>query len=165
MLAAVVMLAGLALALTALLIAAARLVHDDDGGAVTQIEKLLPRIQCAQCGYPGCRPYAAAIVAGAADINRCPPGGVETIQRLADLLGRDAPPLDASRGHASLARVALIDEQECVGCNLCARACPVDAIVGVPQMMHTVILAHCTGCELCLSHCPVDCIAMVARSG
>jgi electron transport complex protein RnfB len=165
MLAAVVMLAGLALALTALLLAAARLVPDDDGGAVTQVERLLPRIQCAQCGYPGCRPYAAAIVAGEADINRCPPGGLETIRRIAELLGRDAPPLDTSRGQASLQRIALIDEQDCVGCNLCARACPVDAIVGVPQMMHTVLSTHCTGCELCLAPCPVDCISMVARSG
>jgi electron transport complex protein RnfB len=163
MVSAVVILAGLALALTTLLIAAARLLPDDDGGAVADVEKLLPRIQCAQCGFPGCRAYAAAVVEGTAEINRCPPGGAETVERLAALLGRDPPPLDSSRGTASMARVALIDEDECIGCNLCARACPVDAIVGVPQTMHTVLAAHCTGCELCLAPCPVDCIAMVNR--
>jgi electron transport complex protein RnfB len=165
MLPAVVILAGLAVTLTALLIAAARLLPDRDDRAVDDVEKVLPRIQCAQCGYPGCRAYAAAIVNGTADINRCPPGGGDTIERLAALLGRDALPLDSSRGSASMTRVALIDEPECIGCNLCARACPVDAIVGVPQAMHTVIAAHCTGCELCLAPCPVDCIAMVARRG
>jgi electron transport complex protein RnfB len=165
MVSAVVILAGLALALTTLLIAAARLLPDDDGGAVADVEKLLPRIQCAQCGYPGCRAYAAAVVGGTAEINRCPPGGTETIERLAALLGRDPPPLDSSRGTASMTHVALIDEAECIGCNLCARVCPVDAIVGVPQTMHTVLAAHCTGCELCLAPCPVDCISMVARRG
>jgi Na+-translocating ferredoxin:NAD+ oxidoreductase subunit B len=166
MFSAVLILAGLALALTTLLIAAARLLPSgDDDGAVGDVEKLLPRIQCAQCGYPGCRPYAAAIVSGAADINRCPPGGADTIARLATLLGRDPVPLDPTCGAASIARVALIDEAECIGCNLCARACPVDAIVGIPQAMHTVLAAHCTGCELCLAPCPVDCIAMVTRRG
>ena len=57
--------------------------------------------------------------------------------------------------------VALIDEERCIGCTRCIRACPVDAIVGADQLMHTVIVAYCTGCELCLPPCPVDCIAMV----
>jgi electron transport complex protein RnfB len=58
--------------------------------------------------------------------------------------------------------VALIDEQACIGCALCIPACPVDAIVGAPRLMHTVIAAECTGCGLCLPPCPVDCIRMVA---
>jgi Na+-translocating ferredoxin:NAD+ oxidoreductase subunit B len=165
MLSAVVILAGLALALTTLLIAAARLVPSGDDGAVEAVERVLPRIQCAQCGYPGCRAYAAALVHDGAEINRCPPGGAHTIAKLAELLGRDELALDASRGSASLQRVARIDEAECIGCNLCARACPVDAIVGIPQAMHAVIASHCTGCELCLAPCPVDCIRMVARRG
>jgi Na+-translocating ferredoxin:NAD+ oxidoreductase subunit B len=165
MLSAVVILAGLALALTTLLIAAARLLPSGDERAIDDVEKLLPRIQCAQCGYPGCRPYAAAIVDGTAEINRCPPGGAETVKRLAALLGRDSLPLDSSCGRASMTLVARIDETECIGCNLCVRACPVDAIIGVPQALHTVLATHCTGCELCVSPCPVDCIALVPRHG
>lgn len=163
MLAGIIMLAGLALSLAAILVYTARLLPGGEDRAVDRIERLLPRIQCAQCGYPGCRPYARAIAEGQADINLCPPGGEDTIARLAELLGREAPPLDTSLGQASMNRTARIDEQDCIGCNLCARACPVDAIVGVPQAMHTVLAAHCTGCELCLPPCPVDCIELVPR--
>ena len=163
MLTGILILVGLALSLSALLSVTARWLATEDRSVAHEIEQLLPRIQCGQCGFPGCRPYAEAIAAGDADINRCPPGGAHTIRRLADLLGREALPMDESLGQASMARVARIDEAACIGCNLCARACPVDAVVGVPQTMHTVIKAHCTGCELCLPPCPVDCIAMVSR--
>lgn len=161
----VLVLAGLALGLAATLVLASRWLAGGGDDAVERVERLLPRIQCAQCGYPGCRPYAEAIAAGQADINRCPPGGDRTIRELAALLGRDPVPLDASLGEASMDRVAQIDEPICIGCNLCARACPVDAIVGIPHAMHTVIERHCTGCELCLPPCPVDCIRLVPRQG
>jgi H+/Na+-translocating ferredoxin:NAD+ oxidoreductase subunit B len=160
---AVAVLLGLTGGLSLVLVVVARLTQRSDAGLVELIESQLPRIQCGQCGYPGCRPYAAAIATGAAPINRCPPGGAATITSLAELLGEVPAPLDVSLGTASIENIAVIDEEACIGCNLCARACPVDAIVGVAHTMHTVIAAHCTGCELCLSPCPVDCIALVSR--
>jgi len=125
---------------------------------VDRVNELLPQTQCAQCGYPGCRPYAAAVVDGTAAINLCPPGGQETVQRLAGLLGRDVLPL--AQPVALERAVAVIDESRCIGCTHCRNACPVDAIVGANQLMHTVIAAECTGCELCIAPCPVDCISM-----
>ena len=137
---------------------AARKLPSNSSGLVEQVNELLPQTQCAQCGYPGCRPYAAAIVENGEAINLCPPGGNDTVRRLADLLGRDeAPPL--ATGPAAPA-VAVIDESLCIGCTYCRAACPVDAIVGAQQLMHTVIAAECTGCELCVAPCPVDCISM-----
>ena len=123
-----------------------------------QINELLPQTQCGQCGYAGCRPYAAAIAEGQADINRCPPGGEATVLALADLLGRDPKPLEGEVKEKSL---AVIDEQTCIGCTLCIQACPVDAILGAAKQMHTVIAEQCTGCELCIAPCPVDCIVML----
>lgn len=136
---------------------------DDDEKLDQLIEAInnkLPQTQCAQCAYPGCRPYATAIVKQDAPINQCPPGGDSLIAELADYLGKPIVPLDSERGQTKAAQVAYIDEATCIGCVLCISACPVDAIVGAPQYMHTVISDQCTGCELCLPPCPVDCIEL-----
>lgn len=131
---------------------------------VEKIDAVLPQTQCGQCGHPGCKPYAEAIAKGEADINQCPPGGEEGIQKLADLLGVEFKPF--GEGAAPKAKsVALIDETTCIGCTLCIQACPVDAIVGAAKQMHTVIAKECTGCELCLAPCPVDCINMLPIEG
>jgi electron transport complex protein RnfB len=153
--------------LCGLLLGFAGLVFRVDGNPVVErIDALLPQTQCAQCGYPGCRPYAEAITSGAADINQCPPGGETTLLALADLLDREPKPLNPDNGVSKPPLVALIDEQICIGCTLCIQACPVDAILGAPRLMHTVIAAECTGCELCLPPCPVDCIDLIpARFG
>jgi electron transport complex protein RnfB len=140
---------------------AARRLKVEGDPLVEQIDALLPQTQCAQCGFPGCKPYATAIAKGEADINRCPPGGEAGIKALAALLGREAVPLDPERGVEKPKLLAVIDESVCIGCTKCIQACPVDAIVGAPKLMHTVISAECTGCELCVAPCPVDCIDMV----
>lgn len=125
---------------------------------IDRIEDCLPRTQCAQCGYPGCRPYAEALLDKAVRIDQCPPGGTQTIKRLADLLGDD-PAADTL--HTPPVRIARIIEADCIGCALCLPACPTDAIVGAHRFMHTVIATDCTGCELCLAPCPVDCIELI----
>jgi electron transport complex protein RnfB len=139
--------------------------HRDREARAERIDALLPQTQCRQCGYAGCRPYAEAIAGGSADINRCPPGGDETIRELAALTGLPARPLDTACGAAMPPSVALIDEATCIGCTLCIQACPVDAIVGAAKLMHTVITAECSGCRLCVPPCPVDCISMPEAAG
>ena len=129
---------------------------------VDQVDALLPQTQCGQCGFAGCRPYAEAIAQGEAPINQCPPGGENTIAALADLLDVEVLPLNDEHGeHKDVPLVAVIDEENCIGCTLCIQACPVDAILGSAKHMHTIIASECTGCELCLPPCPVDCIDMV----
>jgi electron transport complex protein RnfB len=126
---------------------------------VDQVEALLPQTQCGQCGYPGCRPYAEAIANGD-KVNKCPPGGTATMEKLAELMGVEPEPLNQEAQEA-VKKVAYIREDECIGCTKCIQACPVDAILGAGKLMHTVIAKDCTGCDLCVEPCPVDCIDML----
>jgi Na+-translocating ferredoxin:NAD+ oxidoreductase subunit B len=125
----------------------------------------LPQTQCSRCGYPDCKAYAQAIALDQAPINQCPPGGAEGVAILARLTGQPVLPLNAENGLEGPMTVAVIDEAWCIGCTLCIKACPTDAILGSNKVMHTVIEAACTGCDLCLPVCPVDCIEMVPVSG
>jgi electron transport complex protein RnfB len=132
-----------------------------DAELIAQLDAALPQTQCRQCGYAGCRPYAEAMAARRAGTNQCPPGGIEAARALASILGVPYAPVDIRFGISKPPAVAVIDEALCIGCTLCIKACPVDAIVGATRLMHTVVAAQCTGCELCLPPCPVDCITMV----
>ena len=131
---------------------------------VERLDRLLPQTQCGQCGFAGCRPYAEAMASGAADIDRCPPGGDQGARALARLLAVAPKPFDRMRGEHKPPQVALIIEADCIGCTKCIQACPVDAIVGGSKLMHVVVEPLCTGCELCVPACPVDCIVLVDPS-
>ena len=125
----------------------------------------MPQTQCTRCGYPDCATYALAIAEEGVPINQCPPGGAEGIARLAAITGQVPLPLSAEHGVEAPRTVAYIDEAWCIGCTLCIKACPTDAIVGSHKKMHTVIEPYCTGCELCIPVCPVDCIQLENASG
>lgn len=162
MISAILVICGMSAAFGLLLGYAAIRYKVEGNPLAEKVDAILPQTQCGQCGFVGCRPYAEAMAAGEADINRCPPGGEAVIKSLAELLGVEAKPLDAENGeHSDVPLLAIIDENTCIGCTLCIQACPVDAIVGAAKHMHTVIASECTGCKLCLPPCPVDCIAMV----
>ena len=127
-----------------------------------RLDAALPQTQCTRCGYPDCRAYAEAIADQKADIDQCPPGGQAGVARLAAVLGVAEKPLNPAFGiEIETELVARVIEADCIGCTKCIQACPVDAIVGGPNLMHTIITAECTGCELCIPPCPVDCIEMV----
>ncbi len=130
-----------------------------------RILALLPQTQCTRCGYADCAAYAHAIADAAANINQCPPGGAEGVARMAALTGKPAQALNPANGVEAPRSTMFIDEAWCIGCTLCIKACPVDAIVGSNKLMHTVIETECTGCALCLPVCPVDCIAVENASG
>ncbi len=157
---AVLALGGMALLAGVALAIATRVFHVEGNPVAEQIDHLLPQTQCGQCGYPGCTPYANAVADGSADVNHCVPGGERTMRAIADLMGVEPKAVEEA---AAEPMVAFIREDECIGCTLCIKACPVDAIIGAPKHYHTVIADHCTGCNLCLEPCPVDCIDMLIK--
>ncbi|MCB8748667.1 electron transport complex subunit RsxB [Rhodoferax sp. U2-2l] len=134
-------------------------------GLAERLLAALPHTQCTRCGYPDCAAYAHAITQGDADINQCPPGGAEGVRRLAALTGQSVKPLNPDNGLEAPRSMMWIDEDWCIGCTLCIKACPVDAIVGANKLMHTVLETYCTGCALCLPVCPVDCIQVENATG
>lgn len=135
--------------------------------SVEQIDDLLPQTQCGDCGFAGCLPYAKAIVNYDEAINKCPPGGIRTLKKLAELTEQtlDATTLSDMLQKEKTPTVAFIRSSECIGCTKCIQACPVDAIMGSAKQLHIVIKQECTGCGLCVAPCPVDCIDMLKTPG
>ncbi len=131
---------------------------------INLIDSALPQKQCTKCGYNGCLSYSKAIVNEGVPINRCSPGGEQSINRLAKILNTDVLPLDENCGIDEILKFAVIDEEHCIGCTICTQACPVDAIIGTKNRRHTVLSDWCTGCGLCVEPCPVDCISMIPAS-
>ena len=158
------MLTGALLLLVLAIVAAALLTYhreaerDSTSRIIQRVDEILPQTQCRQCGYRGCQPYAEAVVLNETSIDKCLPGGHAVQRALSDLLGLGYEHT-FTEAHAQ-PQVALIEEALCIGCTKCIEACPVDAIVGAPQLMHSVLGEQCTGCELCIEPCPVDCIVL-----
>jgi len=125
---------------------------------IAQVDACLPQTQCRRCGYPGCLPYARALVEQGVSIDGCPPGGERVRHALARTLGRPQPTTTVHAAEPPV--VARIDEPDCIGCTKCIQACPVDAIVGAAGLLHGIVAAWCTGCALCLPVCPTDCIVL-----
>lgn len=128
-----------------------------------RILDILPQTQCGLCQHKGCKPYAEALVNEQDTIEKCHPGGVETLEHLGKILAKDPSPyLKEVRAREVKSSVVIIDEPACIGCTKCIQACPVDAIFGTAKANHVVIASECTGCNLCIPVCPVDCIHEVS---
>lgn len=158
--AAILIFVGLALVFGLLLGYAAVRFKVEGNPLAEQIDKVLPQTQCGQCTYPGCKPYAEALAKGEAEVNLCIPGGTDTMILISEITGLEPKEMEATETEHKPKETAFIDEDVCIGCVLCIKACPVDAIIGATKLMHTVIQSECTGCDKCAPVCPVDCIDM-----
>ena len=118
---------------------------------------MLPNTQCQRCGWETCADFAAGLLESKSSINDCLPGGERVRKALAKLLDQELVPPGPILKEEK-ARVAFIDETNCIGCAKCLPVCPVDSIIGRKGKTHTIVEQWCTGCKLCASACPTDCI-------
>ena len=51
-----------------------------------------------------------------------------------------------------------IDPEKCKGCDLCKKACPVQAINGNVREIHEIDQSKCIKCRSCLKTCPFQAI-------
>lgn len=157
MIAAIVSLTALGLSIGFSLGFAAKRFKVEKDPMAEQIEAMLPASNCGQCGYAGCGQAAEALVKGEALVTLCPPGGRALAEDLSAKLGVTA---DLSGMEDAGPKLAFVKEATCVGCTRCFKACPTDAIVGAPKMIHTVIPNACTGCGACVDICPTECLEL-----
>ena len=154
---ALISLTAMGMAFGFLLGVAARYFKVEENPILEQIESLMPGSQCGQCGYPGCRPAAEALVAGRAPPTLCPPGGRALAEQLANLLSLD---LDLSGVEDQAPMVARVDETLCIGCCRCYKVCPTDALVGATKQIHAVVADACIACAKCVEVCPTECLKL-----
>lgn len=156
-LSAILCLTLLGLLLGLLLGIAAKYLKVESSPIVDEIEAIMPGSQCGQCGFPGCRPAAEAVVDGKAPATLCPPGGTALAEQIATMLGLELDLSDVKEPELLVARVS---ESTCIGCTRCSKVCPTDAIVGAAKQIHAVIADACTGCKKCTEVCPTECLQM-----
>ena len=158
-------------------------VHEDE--RLPAIRECLPGANCGACGFSGCDGYAKALLDPATATNLCVPGGAQTAQRLAAVLGVDAGEVEQKaalvhcagtceatavhsdyRGIPQCAAAKLFFGGAgscvygCLGLGDCVRICPNGAIRlnrGVAQ----ADAALCTGCGQCAAACPQKLIEIV----
>jgi Na+-translocating ferredoxin:NAD+ oxidoreductase RNF subunit RnfB len=158
---------------------------------IDEVEDALPSANCGGCGYAGCRNFAEACVkADTLSGLFCPPGGNETMARVADILGMEASEQDpqvavvrCAGSYACRPRTNHYDgaasctiasslyagdtgcQYGCLGHGDCVRVCEFDAIHMNPETgLPEVIDQKCTACNACVEACPKNIIELRKRA-
>ena len=174
-------LGGLSLLLVTLLVLAHRKLHVDEDPRIDEVEQMLPHANCGACGFPGCRPFAEALVTGAASPGKCSVSTDDGRVRIAAFLGVDVGAeekrvarlacaggtnvarnrahyegLESCRAAAQVAGGGKGCFWGCLGLADCAVVCDFDAIRMDAHSLPVVDEAKCTACGDCVEACPKD---------
>ena len=137
---------------------AARRLEEEGNPLVEEIQAILPGSQCGQCGFPGCAGAAQALANHEAPVTLCPPGGREVVALLAAKLGVE---VNLAEVKDSVPHMAEVQEELCIGCTKCYKACPTDAIMGAAKQIHAVFREACTACGKCVDVCPTEATRLI----
>lgn len=188
MVASVVIVGGVGLAFGFGLAVASRKLRVHVDPRIEKVTEELPNANCGACGYPGCSAFARAVVEGKADPTGCIPGGSQTAQKVAAIMGveaRESEPMMAvvhCKGGRAEAKErftydgihdcdaaviagngAKVCPDGCLGLGTCVRVCPFDALSINDNGVAVVDPAKCTGCGKCVEACPRHLIELIPR--
>lgn len=174
-------LGGLTLVLASALAMASIRFQVEEDPRVERVDQMLPHANCGACGYPGCRPFAEALVAGEASPAGCTVSTEEGRRAIAAFLGVDVGAQEKrvarlacaggtnvarNRAHydglATCAAASAVGGGPkgcvwgCLGLGDCERACDFDAIAMSRDSLPVVDPERCTACGDCVSACPKD---------
>jgi electron transport complex protein RnfB len=178
---AVLAMGTLAALLAALLTLASKRLAVAEDERLEALMEALPGNNCGACGRPGCRGFAEALLAGAAQPAECTVSSASAKSQIAELLGvgvgrverrvarlacaggANVARLDARYvGEPSCAAAALVSgggkgcSWGCLGYGDCVASCDFDAITLNAHALPVVNEAACTACGDCLEACPKD---------
>ena len=178
---AVVTIGGLTFLLATALIFANRKLYVEEDLRIDVVEEMLPHANCGACGYPGCRPFAEALVGGVVTPGKCSVSNAQGREAIAEYLGiavgeqirivarlacAGGSNVARNRAHYSGEPSCLAAAQVagggkgcswgCLGHGDCERVCNFDAIRMNNHALPVVDNALCTGCGDCVDICPKD---------
>lgn len=178
---AIAALGGLTLLLAVMLIIANRKLYVYEDPRIDTVEDMLPHANCGACGYPGCRPFAEALVQQKALPGKCTVSTDEGRQSIAEFLGvalgaeeKQVARLACAGGtNVAINRAQYVGIQSCQAAALisgggkgcfwgclghgdCEVVCDFDAITMNEHGLPVVDVEKCTACGDCVEACPKD---------
>jgi electron transport complex protein RnfB len=176
---AIASLGSLTLILAGMLILANKKLYVYEDPRIDEVEDMLPHANCGACGYPGCRPFAEALVGGEALPGKCTVSSEAGRLSIANYLGVALGAEDkivarlACAGGTNVARnranyegmdtcraASLVSGGGkgcfwgCLGHGDCFDVCDFDAITMNEHSLPVVDVDKCTACGDCVEICP-----------
>lgn len=178
---AIAALGGLTLILATMLVVANKKLYVYEDPRIDDVEGMLPHANCGACGYPGCRPFAEALVGGKTLPGKCTVSSDEGRQKIAEFLGvalgaeekRVARLACAGGTNVAINRAKYRGLETCRAATLisgggkgcfwgclghgdCEVVCDFDAITMNEHGLPVVDEELCTACGDCVEICPKD---------
>lgn len=171
-----------------LLTVASKLFHVETDERVEKISSSLPQANCGACGYAGCADYADAIVNNNAPTNLCRPGGADSANKIAEILGVSAEnviPMTAvvhCNGDCNATQQQFdfdgvqsckavkrfyggngMCKYGCIGLGDCMNVCEYNAIK-IKDGLAKINPSLCQACGQCVNICPNNLISIRPKS-